>query len=174
MAGHRFVVEGVREPAAADSPLRQAGAGDALLFAARLEATRTRDAAARASRDLVTPTLADDDLVEIAFDGGGHLWLSVAEFEAADFIDLAAPRSGAPKRVRARLVGNAATRGIGDTLIHALRFFRIDLPDRLACVDERLTGAALITQRTGVADPFDGGGAVDDRVRDDVLLAHRR
>ena len=130
MARHRFVVEGVPEPASADSPLRNADAGDAPVFAAILATARAGTAAV--SRDLVTPVLADDDLVEIALDGGGHLWLSVAEFEAVGYIDLQAARNGAPKRVRARLVGSAATRGIGDAVIHALRFFRIDLPDRLA------------------------------------------
>lgn len=143
MATHRFIVEGnvEAEPRAA-SPLLATGAASGaqtVLFAAELGVPGR----AIAARELATPALAADDLVEIALDGGGHLWMSVAEFAVSERIDLDTPRARGPRRVGARLRGGDATRGPGDAWIRALRFFRIDLPAGLARAGQRRIVAAI-------------------------------
>ncbi|MEO8011173.1 MAG: hypothetical protein ABI650_05970, partial [Dokdonella sp.] len=78
MAKHRFVVAGsIETHAGASSPLAQndaATAASELLYAIELP-PNSRDAGV----DQQTPRFDDTDLVEIAVDGGGHLWMSVAE-----------------------------------------------------------------------------------------------
>lgn len=136
MATHRFLVDGRAETSAATSPLLTAGpqtGTQVLVFAAEL-AVPGRSGV---THELTTPTLADDDLVEIALDGGGHLWMAVAEFAASELIDVDTTRTRGPRRVGARLRHPQATRGLGEPWIRALRFFRIDLPAGLAKAGKR-------------------------------------
>ena len=143
MATHRFIVEGSAEiEPGATSPLLTVGSAagtQAVLFAAELAVPGR----AIGARELATPALAADDLVEIALDGGGHLWMSVVEFAASDLIEIDTTRARGPRRVSARLRSSRTTRDIGDAWIRALRFFRIDLPAGLARAGQRRIVAAI-------------------------------
>jgi tetratricopeptide (TPR) repeat protein len=127
----RFVVDGTTELAPqASSPILKSDrnvADSTLLLAIDLKgATR-----GLATTRVETPDLADDDLVEIELDSGGHLWMSVREMRASPLVNTSLSRDGGEVRIGPALLA-APSRGLGDWVIRALRFFRIDPARELA------------------------------------------
>lgn len=137
MARQRFVVAGsIEAQAGASSPLARHESGTAsseLLFAIAVTPTARGEGI-----DQQTPSLDDTDLVEIALEGGGHLWMSVAELRESDLVDSTTKRSrNEAQRIHRTVPASVRTRGLGNWAIRALRFFRIDPAAELANAAER-------------------------------------
>lgn len=167
MDRHRFVIAGTSETRAdAGSPLARQESGTAsseLLFAIKVTPIARGDGV-----DLQTPSLDDTDLVEIALDGGGHLWMSVAELRESDLIDNTTKRSGnEAQRIHRTVPASVRTRGLGDWAIRALRFFRIDPAAELANAAER----RMVDYIEGMLDIAPGLYRLDDTAAEPAFIA---